>query len=268
MNEPDSVAQFHAGGVAVSGMQAVYDLSAQSLDALVPGGGRLLDLGVGTGRALGRFLRMRPDVRATGVDLAPNMLAEARRLLDDEGVGGRASLLEGDLTSLPDEIRRERWDAISAVWTLHHLPDLDQLRAALGQIAHLRQGNGGAVWLFDFQRLRDPQSLRELLTAIQPDVPPVLLADALASEAAAFTHEELRAELTAAGLDDLDSGLAQPIPWLQAFWSPAPGSMTARPRRVEPPPLSGTASDEAARLRRDFSRLPGSGPSRAADRSG
>jgi tRNA (cmo5U34)-methyltransferase len=45
MDDPESVAQFHEGGVSNPGQQAVYDFSARALDALVPQGGRLLDLG-------------------------------------------------------------------------------------------------------------------------------------------------------------------------------------------------------------------------------
>src|SRR6478672_5207328 len=62
------------------GQQAVYDFSARALDALLSTDARLLDLGVGSGRALSALLRRRPDVRATAVDLAPNMLATAEQL--------------------------------------------------------------------------------------------------------------------------------------------------------------------------------------------
>ncbi|MEX2538982.1 MAG: class I SAM-dependent methyltransferase, partial [Actinomycetota bacterium] len=218
MDETESVDQFHEGGTTMGAMLAVYDLNARALDALVPEGGRLLDLGVGSGRALQRFLAMRPDVAATGVDLAPNMLARARRFLDDSGVGHRVTLIDGDMTALPDHVTNEKWDAISSVWTLHHLPDSDVLRAALRQIAEIRARDGSAVWLLDFHRLRYPNSFRALVDVLQQDVPPFLLADGLASEAAAFTHDELRTELAAAGLGNLESGLARPIRLLQAFW--------------------------------------------------
>ena len=82
MDDPESVAQFHTGGASDLGMQAVYDLCARALDALLPPGGRLLDLGVGSGRALSVVLRRRRDVRATAVDLAPHMLSTARELFD------------------------------------------------------------------------------------------------------------------------------------------------------------------------------------------
>src|SRR3954465_2710975 len=93
MDDPESVAYFHAGGSANPGMQAVYDLCARSIDAMLPPGGRLLDLGIGSGRALSAVLRRRPDISAVGVDLAPNMLATARDLFASEGIDGRVELV-------------------------------------------------------------------------------------------------------------------------------------------------------------------------------
>jgi ubiquinone/menaquinone biosynthesis C-methylase UbiE len=56
---------------------------------------RALDVGTGTG-AGARAIRARfPDAEVTGVDLAPAMLAEARRLVPE------ASFVEGDASALP-----------------------------------------------------------------------------------------------------------------------------------------------------------------------
>jgi SAM-dependent methyltransferase len=256
MDQSDSVVQFHAGGATVGGMLSVYDLNARALNKLVPDGGRLLDLGVGPGRALHRFLTARPDVIATGVDLAPNMLATAREFLDAEGVGQRVSLVEADLTALPNEVTRETWDAVSCVWTLHHLPDTETLRAALRQIAQIRDSHGSAVWLLDFQRLRNPDTFRSIVKVVQRDMPPMLRADGIASEAAAFTRDELRTELAASGLGDLESGIARPIPFLQAFWSRGRAYDGEASKRASLEPLRGEARIDAMIIVRGFSRLP------------
>jgi tRNA (cmo5U34)-methyltransferase len=256
MDEPESVAQFHAGGANVGAMLAVYDLSARMLNTLVPEGGKLLELGVGSGRALQRFLAMRPDVTATGVDLAPNMLATAHQCLDGQGMGRRVSLVEADLTALPADLTGETWDAVSCVWTLHHLPDRETLRAALRQIGQIRDSRGSAIWLLDLQRLRHPDTWPSLAAAMQPDLPPVLRTDGLASEAAAFTHEELRTELAACGLGDLASDLLRPIPFLQAFWCRRRSHDVAASSRAHPESLRRRAGIEAMLLRRGFSRLP------------
>ena len=256
MDEPDSVDQFHAGGANLGPMQAVYDLNARALSVLVPEGGRLLDLGVGSGQALRRFLATRPDVLATGVDLAPNMLATARRFLDAEGVGQKVSLVEADITALPDQLTGEKWDAVSCVWCLHHLPDHDVLRAALLQIRKIHDRHGSAIWLLDFQRLRHPLTFRDVVAAIQPITLPALYADGMASEAAAFSHDELRTELSKASIGDLESGVARPIPWLQAFWCRGQSGSGFVARRSIPEQLTGRARVESALLRYGFSRLP------------
>lgn len=256
MDKPDSVDQFHAGGASLGGMQAVYHLNALALNVLVPQGGHLLDLGVGSGQALHRFLAARPDVKATGVDLSPNMLATARRFLDAQGVGERVSLVEADITALPDQVTAEKWDAVSCVWALHHLPGRDVLHAALRQMRDIRDRYGSALWILDFQRLRHPVTFRDVAAAVQPQTPPVLHADGVASEAAAFTNAELRGELAAAGLSDLDSGLARPVPWLQAFWCSGRVRPSVLAQISSPERLKGQARIQSMLLQKGFSRLP------------
>jgi tRNA (cmo5U34)-methyltransferase len=256
MNDPESVAQFHAGGGSLPGMRAVYDFGARALDALLPPGGRLLDLGVGSGRALSTVMRRRQDLEATGVDLAPNMLATARELFAAEGIDGRVELVQADITALPDQLVKGPWDAVSCMWTLHQLPDFDVLRAALRQIAAVQRSSRAAVWIFDFQRLRDPSAVPAMLRCYEPSTPAVLRQDGIASEAAAFTRAELSEELAAAGLDGMHSGYSRPLPYLQAYWMFGAGgrpSATTGPRSAH---LRGRARLEAALLRSGFTAKP------------
>jgi len=255
MDDSDSVTQFHAGGASNPGMQAVYDFNARSLDVLLPQGARLLDLGVGSGRAISAVMRRRSDLHVTGVDLAPNMLATAKRLFAAEGLDGQVQLVEADITALPDRLATADWDGISCMWTLHQLTDFDVLRAALRQIATLRQHSGAAVWIFDFQRLKSPSTLPAMLS-LDPSMPPVLRKDAIASEAAGFTHAELSAELTAAGLADFRSGHAKPLPYLQAYWAPGKNTTSHISTHVHHQHLRGQARRYAALLRRGFTAKP------------
>ena len=255
MDDSDSVTQFHVGGASDPGMQAVYDFNARSLDVLLPQGARLLDLGVGSGRAISAVMRRRSDLHVTGVDLAPNMLATAKRLFAVEGLDGQVQLVEADITALPDRLATADWDGISCMWTLHQLTDFDVLRAALRQIATLRQHSGAAVWIFDFQRLKSPSTLPAMLS-LDPSMPPVLRKDAIASEAAGFTHAELSAELTAAGLADFRSGHAKPLPYLQAYWAPGKNTTSHISTHVHHQHLRGQARRYAALLRRGFTAKP------------
>ena len=142
------------------------------------------------------------------------------------------------------------------MWTLHQLPDYDVLRAALREIVALRRKSGAAVWIFDFQRLNDPTALAALVPCVDASMPPVLRKDALASEAAAFTHAELKAELTAAGLDNMRSGHARPLPYLQAHWVPAKNADLVRHVQIQGRPLRGRARRDAALLRWGFTAKP------------
>ncbi|MEU8270552.1 class I SAM-dependent methyltransferase [Sphaerisporangium sp. NPDC049002] len=203
-----------------SGFRSVYDLNARALNVLLPKGGRLLDLGSGSGQALAYLAGRRPDVTITGLDLSPTMLSTGRAMLRSEHLDKRVSLVRADITAIPDEIAEQHWDAVSCVWTLHQLPDVEILSAALRQISVLRKSHGAAVWILDFQRLRDPRTMPDVIDVAEPGYPAKLRQDGIDSEAAAFTRDELQSHLASAGLGDLESGLASPIPYLHAFWSP------------------------------------------------
>jgi hypothetical protein len=157
---------------------------------------------------------------------------------------------------LPGSLTEQTWDGTSCVWTLHQLPDFEVLRAALRQIAALRDRTGAAVWLFDFARLQGPGTLDSMMAVADPALPPVLRHDGLASEAAAFTHDELTAELRAAGLGELRSGHARPIPWLQAFWAPRADGRPGGGPRFRPDRLPASARGDSALLRAGFTAKP------------
>jgi tRNA (cmo5U34)-methyltransferase len=173
-----------------------------------------------------------------------------------KGLGERVELLQADITALPGRISAGPWDVISCMWTLHQLPDFELLRGALRQIAALRRRSAAAVWISDFQRLRDPTAGPNMLLIANPASPAVLRQDAIASEAAAFTIAELSKELAAAGLQGMHCGHSTPLPYLQAHWMfGARGKMIAL-RGTRDAQLDGRARRESALLRWGFTAKP------------
>ena len=240
MDDPAAVLAFDAAHPVLQA--PIYRLNAVALSRLLPEGGSLLDLGSGTGRLLIELARARPDVRISGRELAPTMVEVGRAALDAAGVADRVTLATGDMTAV-DEVP-ESVDVISCVWALHHLPAHADVERALRGIAQIRERTGAAVWIFDFARLEDDATFAGVLDAV-PGISPRLYEDAVASERAAWTADELADMLRSAGLDDLSGGAEARIGHLQAWASaPAEGATKAHETlwRADPLP-SGPGQD-------------------------
>ena len=83
----------------IRGPEGLLPLAA-ALDRLDAPPRRVLDVGTGTGAALALVAGRFPDAELVGVDLAPSMLAEARRVLPAD-VLARARLELADAAALP-----------------------------------------------------------------------------------------------------------------------------------------------------------------------
>jgi tRNA (cmo5U34)-methyltransferase len=220
MDEPHAVSAFDRAGSREGPLVVQYELCARGMSKLLPTGATMLDLGSGSGRYLAYLAERRPDIAIVGLELSEPMMRLGERMLEDARLASRVRFVRGDMTHCTDAVPA-RLDLLSSMLALHQLPSPRELHAALRQIAAIRAASGCAVWIWDLARLQDDTIMNEWL-AQEADLDPLFVRDALASEAAAWTPEELEAALEQAGLGDLRHGLSRP-PMLQVHWAGARG---------------------------------------------
>jgi ubiquinone/menaquinone biosynthesis C-methylase UbiE len=124
-------------------LRGVYRRLAEDIARVVPQGGAVLDIGTGPGVLLAELARRRPDLRLTGVDLSPDMVAAAERNVS--GFGDRVSARVADVGELP--FPDGSFDMVVSSFSLHHWDDLD---AAVPELARVLRP-GGRLHLYDFR---------------------------------------------------------------------------------------------------------------------
>ncbi len=169
--------------------------------------GRVLDLGCGPADIPIRLARAAPGLRVTAVDGSEAMLAQARKTVTEAGAAASVHLVRARVPILP--LRRASFDAIISNSLLHHLNDPREFWREV-----LRVGRPGA-WLMvmDLFRPDSPEQAREIVEAAAADEDPILKQDFFHSLLAAFTVEEVRAQLPAA-LSRLDCRTVSERHWL------------------------------------------------------
>ncbi|MBA2946597.1 class I SAM-dependent methyltransferase [Streptomyces himalayensis] len=126
--------------------------AAEAVLGLVPSTSRtLLDVACGTGLVTGRLTR--PGMRTLGVDISPGMLSVAARRLD-------GAVVLGDSRRLP--FADSSFDAVTAIWLLHLLPDAAPVVAEAARV--LRPG-GVFVTTVDKNAAHDVGSDIDVLVA-------------------------------------------------------------------------------------------------------
>jgi SAM-dependent methyltransferase len=100
------------------------------------------------------------------------------------------------LSCLPDPALPGGFSAVVSNSLLHHLHDPAVLWGALRQLA----APGACIYVKDLRRPADAAAVEALVQRHAADAPPLLQRDYRASLHAAFTPEEVRGQLRAAGL--------------------------------------------------------------------
>lgn len=169
--------------------------------------GGVLDLGCGPADIPIRLARALPDLRITAVDGADAMLSHARRAVAKAGFTDRVRLLRARLPGLPFPPRS--FDAVISNSLLHHLADPQVFWQEIVRLGR----PGTAVFVMDLFRPDSPERAREIVEAAAADENPTLKQDFFHSLLAAFTPEEVRAQLPPS-LAHLDCRIVSDRHWL------------------------------------------------------
>lgn len=155
---------------------------------------RIVDLGCGPADVTMRLARAARRAHVIGVDGSEEMLAIAREAVRAAGLSDRITLHRGRLpgAALPDH----GFDAVVSKDMLHHLPDPHVLWAEVPRLA----APGAVAQVMDLIRPTSPVEAREIVERVASREHPLLKEDFYNSLCAAFTIEEVRAQLRAADL--------------------------------------------------------------------
>lgn len=157
----------------------------------------VLDIGCGPAEATIAITVARPGWRVVGVDASEPMLAIARERAAAAKCGLNVSFQLADAKALPTSLGQ--FDLVISNSLLHHLPDPAGLWHSIKRIAR----SGTTVFLRDLARPTDNAAARRIVETHAGKESALLKDEFHRSLLAAFTPEEVRDQLRAAGLATL-----------------------------------------------------------------
>ena len=154
----------------------------------------VVDLGCGPADVTVRLAKALHGAHITGVDASDEMLTLARQAVQEARLTQRIALAPGRIPGL--RLPEHSFDAVLSKDMLHHLPDPQVLWREARQLGR----RGAAVYVMDLVRPSSPLEAREIVERVASNEHPILKEDFYNSLCAAFTVDEVRAQLRAAGL--------------------------------------------------------------------
>ena len=154
-----------------------------------------VDIGCGPGDVMIRLARALPDLRITAIDASAPMITLARGAVMTEGLSDRIELVQGYVPGVA--LRAHSFDAVLSKDLLHHVPNPSVLWKEIARLARPR----AVIYVMDLVRPSTPEEARRIVDRVAAREDPILREDFYNSLCAAFTVDELREQVAAAGLD-------------------------------------------------------------------
>jgi SAM-dependent methyltransferase len=155
----------------------------------------VVDIGCGPADVVIRLAKAAPEARITALDGSGPMIALGRSAARAADVDDRLALLHTRIPGPPPA--SQSFDAVLSKDLLHHLPDPGVLWKEVKRLGR----PGAAVYVMDLVRPDSEETARAMVKEGAGSEHPILQHDFYQSLLAAFTMDEVRAQVTAAGLD-------------------------------------------------------------------
>jgi 2-polyprenyl-3-methyl-5-hydroxy-6-metoxy-1,4-benzoquinol methylase len=169
--------------------------------------GHILDLGCGPGDIPVRFARALPSCRITGVDASEPMIGLAGVAVKQAGLADRITFrcerFQG--VSLIEPV-----DAVVSNSLLHHVPNPLQFWYRLRQLVK----PGSPVLVMDLLRPDSPEEAQAIVDRNAAKEPDILRRDFYNSLLAAFTEDEVAAQLAEMNLSQLNVDVVDDRHWV------------------------------------------------------
>jgi len=194
--------QTQAEAYAAADFEEAHARIVQAFDMNFPGvelAGRILDLGCGPGDIALRLAARFPNSSVLGVDGSGAMISLAnQRKANETQWRDRVTFIEGFIPGAP--IPPGPYSAIVSNSLLHHLHHPDVLWQTVSQYA----SPGTKIFIADLFRPTSEEDARKIVDRYSQEEPEILRRDFYNSLLAAFEPEEIRQQLAAAGLAELE----------------------------------------------------------------
>ncbi len=189
MDDPEKVAAYTRAGREDGVMAPVYLFHCAQICEVIRPGDKVVDLGCGPATQLTMVARLNPDTQFIGVDLSPDMLEQAKSLINEQNLDN-VELCINDITDL-SRFSDASVDVVISTVAMHHLPNIEALERTFSEINRILKPNGG-LYLVDFGHLKSEKSINSFAYQYADRQPELFTLDYLYSLRAAFQCDDFK----------------------------------------------------------------------------